>query len=259
VPSALSLGNIDLFRLSSRKSAIKLQRLNPENDKPDGSALALQYWPESMSDSASVNYVKKNIPGGSLPLYQWINNGERAVTFQALFTTDVDVTKWASTQPASDVDTGYLAELKSKGLSSRNIDVRSALIWLRSFRMPIYKPDGSYLPPAKAVLTIPGSRFGMWSGDVGTGDDPDSIYCVMTQCEIEIRASFPNGVPRIAAVQLGFEEIAQVGGLVNFPGYTEEIGSLFGVGTQAVAGAGGAFAGGAESTARGIGNYTLRK
>ena len=233
MPGALSLGSIDIFRLSSRKSAMTLRRLNPENDNPDGSALALQYWPETLNDTSSVNYAKKAIPGGSLPLYQWINNGEHTVTFQAIFTTDVDVTKWADTQPASDVDAGYLAELKSKGLSKRNIDIRAALIWLRSFRMPIYKTDGSYLPPPKCHLTIPGSRFGLWTGETGAGNDPDSMYCLMTQCDIEVRASFPNGVPRIAAVSLGFEETPQLKGVVNFPGYGLNIAGTFPAGNGA--------------------------
>lgn len=260
MPGALSLGNIDLFRLSSRKSAMTLRRLNPENDNPDGSALALQYWPDTLNDTAAVNYAKKAVSGGSLPLYQWINNGEHAITFQAIFTTDVDVTKWADTQPASDVDPGYMAELKSKGLSKRNIDIRAALIWLRSFRMPIYKPDGTYLPPPKAILTIPGSRFGLWSGEIGVGDDPDAIYCVMTQCDIEVRASFPNGVPRIANVSLGFEEIAQVKGVVKFPGYSLNVAGMFPVGNAA----GNLNDSPSSSTSRdsgplGVGVYGIRK
>lgn len=252
MPGPLSLGNIDLFRLSDRKASIKLRRLKPADDEPDGSALALQYWPESLSDSAPVNYAKKAVPGGSLPLYQWINNGERSVTFSAMFTTDIDLTKWADKQPASDVDSALVSELKSKGLSKRNIDIRGALIWLRSFRMPTYLPDGSYLPPAKAILTIPGSRFGLYSGEIGAGSDPDSIYCVMTQCEIEVRASFPNGVPRVAAVQLGFEEIAQVKGIVNFPGYGPHTVMGSGIGLEY----GGLVTGG--KAASGIGAYGLK-
>lgn len=257
---ALSLGSLDLFRLSDRKASIKLRRLNPENDNPDGSALALQYWPETLNDSAPVNYAKKAIPGGSLPLYQWINNGERAITFSAIFTTDIDVTKWAENQPASNADAGLLAELKSKGLSKRNLDIRAALIWLRSFRMPIYKPDGSYLPPAKAILTIPGSRFGWYSGETGSGADPDSINCVMTQCDIEVKASFPNGVPRVAAVNLGFEEIAQLKGVVNFPGYSLNIAGTFPAGNGATNVDGsqlGSTAGAAGP--KGIGVYGLTK
>lgn len=223
MPGVLSLGNIDLFRLSGRKSSMKLLRLKPEDDTPDKSALSFQYWPETLTDSAQVNYVKKSIPGGSLPLYQWVNGGEHSVSFQAMFTTDVDLTKWNDKQPASDVNESYAAEIKDKGLRSRNIDIRGALIWLRSFRMPTYKPDGTYLPPPKAILTIPGYRMGMWSGDTGTGTEPDDMVCVMTQCEIEIRASFPNGVPRIAVVTLAFEEVAQRSGIVKFPGYNDRI------------------------------------
>lgn len=229
VPGVVGIfsGNPSLTSLNTKKSAIKLLRLKPEDDKPDGSALALQYWPETFSDTAAVNYAKKNVPGGSLPLYQWISNGERVLTFQALFTTDVDVTKWVKTQPSSNVDTVYVQALKTAGLSPRNIDIRAALIWLRSFRMPTYKSDGTYLPPAKVQLSIPGTRIGLWSGDTGTGRDSDCITAVMTACDIEIRASFPNGNIRIAAVQLSFEEVAQKEGIVNFPGYGSRISDTF--------------------------------
>jgi hypothetical protein len=229
IPGTVSLfsGSPGLTSLNTKKSAIRLLRLKPEDDKPDGSALALQYWPETFSDSAAVNYAKKNVPGGSLPLYQWISNGERTLTFQALFTTDVDMTKWAKNQPRANVQENYVDALKAKGLESRNIDIRSALIWLRSFRMPTYNADGTYLPPAKAVLTIPGTRIGLWSGDTGTGREVDSVTAVMTACDIEIRACFPNGNIRIAAVQLTFEEVAQKEGIVNFPGYGRRISDTF--------------------------------
>lgn len=228
VPGVVSLvANKSLTSLNARKSAIKLLRLKPEDDKPDGSALALQYWPDTFNDSASVNYAKKPVPGGSLPLYQWISNGERTLSFQALFTTDVDITKWIQQQPRSNAREGYTDALKAAGLESRNIDIRAALIWLRSFRMPTYNADGTYLPPAKVVLSIPGSRIGLWSGDTGTGREADSITAVMTTCDIEIRASFPNGNIRIAAVTLAFEEIAQKEGIVNFPGYGKRISDTF--------------------------------
>lgn len=225
-------GSPGLNALNTKKSAIRLLRLKPQDDKPDGSALALQYWPETFSDSAAVNYAKKNVPGGSLPLYQWISNGERTLSFQAMFTTDVDTTKWVTTQPSSNVDAAYTDTLKARGLTPRNIDIRSALIWLRSFRMPTYNADGTYLPPAKVVLSIPGSRIGLWSGDTGTGREADSVTAVMTQCEIEVRACFPNGNIRIAAVQLVFEEVAQKEGIVNFPGYGRRISDSFAKGSN---------------------------
>jgi len=40
----------------------------------------------------------------------------------------------------------------------------------------------------------------------------------MTQCDIEMKAFFPSGTPRFATVQLAFAEIAQVAGVVRFPG-----------------------------------------
>jgi len=214
----LSLGKADLFKLSDKKARIKITRLAPQSDVPEGT-LAFQYWPETITDTKATNWQNKAIPGGNLPLYAWINGAERIISFSTIFATDVDVTKWVNDVHSSDVDESFQGELKQKGLDSRNFDVRGALLWLRSFLMPTYNVNGSYFPPPKLLLSIPGSRFGLYAGSAAGDTDSDSITAVMTQCDFEYRAFFPNGVPRIVSVSLAFAQIAQRDGIVNFPGY----------------------------------------
>jgi hypothetical protein len=43
----------------------------------------------------------------------------------------------------------------------------------------------------------------------------------MTQCDITWEQFFPSGLPRIASVQLSFAEVAQSGGSVNLPAFTD--------------------------------------
>jgi hypothetical protein len=86
--------------LSTRREYLYLTELD-ENDAPsaqsvegDGGAgdprRRLQYFPETLTDSKAVNYQVKDIPGGSLPLYQWVSSGAREISFTAVWTTDVD-------------------------------------------------------------------------------------------------------------------------------------------------------------------------
>jgi hypothetical protein len=220
VAGVLSLGSADLFRQSDKKARIKLTRLSPKDDSPQNT-LAFQYWPETISDTKATNWANKPVPGGNLPLYSWINGGERIISFQAVFTTDVDVTKWPADVNASLVDDDFVGELKAKGLDTRNIDIRGALLWLRSFLMPRYSTDGTYQPPAKCLLQIPGSRIGLYAG--GPNHSDDAIVAIMTQCDFDYRAFFPNGVPRVVGVSLAFAQLAQYRGIVEFPGFSQEI------------------------------------
>jgi hypothetical protein len=44
--------------------------------------------PSTISESRAVNWAAKEVPGQSLPVYQWISSGARVITFDALITKD---------------------------------------------------------------------------------------------------------------------------------------------------------------------------
>lgn len=200
--------------------------------------LRFQYFPEAMQDSKTINYQQKEIPGASLPIYQWVASGERLITFTAQFSTDVDFLANPSI-PATVAANG-------SGLQDRNVDIRSAVAWLRSFMFPRYisassagggvtsqsggSPTGvgaatsagitySTKPPRRLKLYIPNSGIGIAGGTASNAQTvfPDSVVCVMTQCEVNWEAYFPSGLPRMASVQLSFAQIAQLGTRVMFP------------------------------------------
>jgi hypothetical protein len=173
-----------------------------------------QYFPESLSDNKAVNWTSKEVPGASLPLYQWVNSGERQISFTAIFTSDIDLT---------NIDA---ISLKNAGLQKRNVDVKSALLWLRSFMLPTYPQTTSAVgtpltqAPRKAVLSIENSGIGAMGGDFS---HPDEIVCIMNSCDITYDAFWPSGSPRIATVSLAFAQIAQVGGNITFPQYGQNM------------------------------------
>lgn len=194
-------------------------------------------------DRQTTEALRQTIPGGSLPLYQWVSSGERGISFTATFTSDTDL--------VADPQLATSLHESTSGLRERNVDIRSAVAWLRSFMHPRYvngstgggggnsvqgtaptsnvgvgsgsQSSGlSYLtlPPRRLRLYIPNSGIGIAGGMVSAQEQQsmaDSVTCVMTQCEVEWTAYFPSGCPRIATVQLAFSQIAQLGQRVVFP------------------------------------------
>lgn len=232
MPSLSGLSESILTQVSQRKTDAYLIELNKEGSpnmevKENGDVathLAFQYFPDSITDAKGINYAQKEIPGGSLPLYQFVNGGERLISFTAQFTTDVDLlTVEASTSAASliGLSTNITDRLKAAGASRRNVDIRAAIAWLRRYMYPTYSSgdlpasEGTTITvaPKKLRLVLPGSGIGL----AGASANSDSVRVIMTQCDITYDAFFPSGLPRVATVALAFAEVAQFGGSVEFP------------------------------------------
>lgn len=93
----LSLSSALFTQINERKSTVALFDLGGSEGRKRNrtkeleNALSFQYFPETLSDTKAVNYSRKNIPGGSHPLYQWISGGERIISFTAHFSCDTDL------------------------------------------------------------------------------------------------------------------------------------------------------------------------
>lgn len=205
-------------KMHERKAKVTLERIDAQGNIASNKS-SLQYFPESISDTYTTNYAQKAVPGASLPLYQWINGGERIISFTAVFSSDIDLSLEGA------VGGSLIDEVKAAGVEDRNVDVKAAIAWLRSFMLPVYSfsPDREYqVPPHQVLMSIPKSGIGLGAGAEGSLRYVDSVLCVMTQCDVEYKAFFPSGVPRFATVQLSFSQTPQQGGVVNFPGNTIE-------------------------------------
>lgn len=218
----VSLSSAALQTIGERRSALRLIDLNP--DRNDAQMMdrifVFQYWPDQIVDSKEVNYQNKEIPGGSISLLQWVASGQRTLSFTAVFTCDNDLLE------IDGSESRRYGALRQIGEGDRNVDIRSAVAWLRRFLMPSYKggstANGSMLtiPPRKLLFHAPGTGIGMWGGDPGGNVAPDSVECVMTQCEVTLEDCFPSGLPRYTTVQLTLSQIAQKAGVVRFPAMT---------------------------------------
>lgn len=206
--------------LNKSRGDVLITRLSPQDDSPL-EVFPFQYYPETYTDSKEVNQQAKEIPGGSLPIYQWVSSGARTITFQAYFSSDMDLA-------AQGVNSeSIVAVIKQAGVQRRNVDLRTVFTWLRTFMLPTYgglADTGAQivLAPSKLLLTMPGSGIGRIGGAVGGQVPlPDSMVAIMLQCEINVMAAFPSGLPRLGTVDLSFAQVAQLGGFINFPGVVE--------------------------------------
>ncbi len=227
MPTVSDLASSLNAQIDARTSDCALIELGP-GDSPTGDNQVFQYYPDSFTDNLQVNYAQKQIFGGSRPLYQFVNGGDRIISFTATFTCDTDLLN-SRTQASA---TALFQRLQASGQARRNVDIRAALMWLRQYMLPSYADasietqfgrdsGGAQLTfaPAKLILVMPGTGIG-WYG----GDDPvtgsDAVLCHMSQCDITISDLFPSGLPRNASVQLSFTQMAQFGGSVGFPSRT---------------------------------------
>lgn len=198
-------------QLKRKRGDVVLVELDEKTDQPLAS-MKFQHFPETIQDSKQIGWKGREIPGGSLPLYQWTSGGERSISFTAVFATDTDLSATGPLGPATD-----LPVLVSAGLGRRNLDIRTALLWLARFRYPRYDANVTYAP-RKCGLVIKGSGINLNGGDGGTGS---MIVCVMQACDISYEAFFPSNMPRIATVNLTFAQVPQYQGSVVFPTVTD--------------------------------------
>lgn len=189
-----------------------------------GQELAFQFWPESLSDTKSSEWTARMIPGGSHPLYQWASGGERALSFTAIFATDTE----PDAQDLRSVDQYESMRAQQSrfdlgggpNFRQRDMDLRSAVAWLRWFMYPSYGASGADIrayEPAKCLLTFPNTGLGYAAEGEGTGVS-DSVLCAMRQCDVTYQAWFPSGHPRLIEVSLSFVELVQSGERVAFQG-----------------------------------------
>lgn len=169
-----------------------------------GDYLYFQYWPQSLQDSYDSDYAEHQIPGGSHPLYQWIGGRGRTISFQAIFTAEVN-TKRDNTGHA-------LAKTAATGgafltpSAEYTTDVEAALARIRAWQRPNYGQGsavGTTEPPPILSLCFPNTRLGGFDGDI--------IKVILREAPITIESWFPNGQIRVATVDLTFNEVVQSG------------------------------------------------
>lgn len=191
--------------------------------RPIPPPIVFQYFPESIDDTKQVNYQASDIPGGSLPVYQWLSSGARVISFTTFFSTDTQLLDPANPE---NLNVSLIERQDNLVLNGRNVDIRSYVAALRSYTFPYYNVAGdntkSYLPaePWSLILEIPHSGIGLAGGLSGGAIDRDRVLCKMLTCDVRYLKFFPTGLPRLASVDLSFGQIGQINNTMSFPSYT---------------------------------------
>lgn len=177
-----------------------------------------QFWPQQLQDNYTPNYVSKNIPGASHPLYQWTSGNGRDISFTATFVTELnenagldafkesDFRSRIANQAASNASFVAAGASNAVGAlllpSARyTVNVAAALAALQRYLYPTYLQEGVVVPPKKLVLVLPGTKLGR--------DEGDSVLCILRSAGVTHEAYFPSGEIRAATVALRFSEIIQ--------------------------------------------------
>jgi hypothetical protein len=154
---------------------------------------AFQYYPEKISDSKSVEYTSKSIPGGSHPIYTFISGGERTISFDAIFVNDEG-------PPLSVLEGGLrIATWKPR---KEVQDVAGGIKWLRYCLYPTYKNGVAKAPPL-VILYLPES------GIIGDGNKKNSVIGILTRADVTYESFYRNGTPRLAVVSCEIKEVVQ--------------------------------------------------
>jgi len=200
--------------LPSRMLLTPFQEDLPPGESATAQARIFQYFPDTINDARQTAYQEKPIPGMSHPLYQWTSGGSREISFMAIFTRDRALTDdEKNAQLLSTVTGGSRA---FGVIDMRNVDIPSAIGWLRSYTYPEYGTSGKNKyerprPPRRLILTLPGLRINQGMPEL----PDDEIRCIMVQCDVSYEGFFNDGTPRIARVTLAFAETIQYHGGVT--------------------------------------------
>ncbi len=165
----------------------------------------MQWWPESLSDSLTVGWSGKQIPGASHDLVQWGGNAGRTITFTIKLSRtlrpddDFSPTSGLGLVPAS---ARGIAPSGVRDLP-QNVDIKRMVSYLRAYCYPQYLEGNlnQARPPVTAILHVPG--LGLNEG----GDD--YIFAVMLACDVTYMRLFADGTPRLAEVSLSFKQHVQ--------------------------------------------------
>lgn len=203
------------------KSTAKVMMYDIDDDgSPDvGSSRAFQYFPETVTDSRGVEWQSKTVVGGSHPIYQWTHGSPRTISFDAVFTRDLQPERTPSnaisalgsiaatiSNVAKNPVGAVIGALKNGFDESTNPNIDQAVAWLRSKTYPTYD-NNIASAPTKLLLVFPNSGITSYVKGIAI----DSLPVIMTECNVTYESFFRNGVPRIVTVSLQFAEIVQLG------------------------------------------------
>jgi hypothetical protein len=172
---------------------------------------ALQFWPETVSISASVNYADKQVIGGSHPIRQWTGGGGRSMSLSLMVGRDM---KRKVDLPGISF---LMDDPQSVGNAEWNYDVRREIDRFMAFTLPTYTKDDV------GAIAKPPPTIRLWAAGMAWSMNPDSRdVFVGTVKSVNVtykRVFTETGIARLATIDVQIDEsVQQPGGGVMFVG-----------------------------------------
>jgi hypothetical protein len=166
---------------------------------------AFQWWPETISDTMGIGWQFKQIPGGSHALAQWGSNNGRVFGMELKLTRSMRYLEdFQGAGPFGDVPLqAKLINPDAPRNLAFNTDIRKMVRYLRAYCYPDYdaNENGIALPPVTCLINVPGLQL--------NEDGSDTVWAVMTACDVTYQKAFRDGKPRLATVSLSFQQVVQ--------------------------------------------------
>jgi hypothetical protein len=147
-------------REDNRVSSMSILEIDARGNMDHKSKKSFQYFPETITDSRSVNWIEKNVVGGSHPIYQWTYGSARTISFEVVFTNEIappiptngGLLSVASSLESAGAAASSIAKnplgtaismAKGAGANPYSVNIPAALAWLRAKTYPLYGPPQS--------------------------------------------------------------------------------------------------------------------
>lgn len=214
-PASFTIAGVDPLD-PSKIYTNSLTGIGRETDAYDFSEKALQYWPETLTDSIETGWSFREIGGASHALAQWGSNNGRTITF------DVELSRMMMPVRSRSRREQYYAYLVDPAdnapIDNRpfNVDIKAQIRYLRAFCYPTYGMVSDITvgyPPPVMILNVPNLGLNEAGGD--------AIFCVMTGCDVVYKLAFRDGTPRRATVSIVLRQIVQNSNGIMFRGFQD--------------------------------------
>jgi hypothetical protein len=83
-----SIGQTVSLLEEQKIATMLLAEVNSKGEPVARKTRYFQYFPETIQDTRSVDYIQKNPVGSSHPLYQWVQSNARTISFTCIFSAD---------------------------------------------------------------------------------------------------------------------------------------------------------------------------
>lgn len=217
VPASITMAGVDPLDPSRIYSSgnISSHLTQSGGGDVDFSERALQWWPETLSDTIDITWDFKNVGGGSHALAQWASNGGRTIAFDVqLSRLMMPVTSRNTIREVGQAKLTDPSDQRPMDNRPYNVDIVEQIRFLRGFCYPTYiETEGiiGALPPPVMILSVP--NFGL------NESGGDEIFCIMTGCDVTYTLAFRDGTPRRATVSVTLRQIVQDSRGIRFKGF----------------------------------------